>query len=179
MLKASRFMQLDLESGAWLTFLKKKKPKCFQKAPLIRGGGAGNSGRGSASRANPALGDTPEESRPRRRGARAASRGGQDPAAGRASGGDGSQGAPSPPGPPRPSCSIPGEAVCSLQHRFGGLLPGEAGGRTPSAGHPWRCRSPAHPSCRASSPGTLKPRSPRFSPEQGTLTPTCVHCQQG
>lgn len=86
---------------------------------------------------------------------------------------------PSPPGPPCPSCSIPGEAVCSLQQSFGGSLPGEAGGRTPSAGLPWSCRSPAHPSCRACSPSTLKPRSPRFSPKLGTLTPTCVHCLQG
>lgn len=49
-------MQLDLESGAWLTF-KKKKKKCFQKATLIRGGGVGNSGHCSALWANPAQGD--------------------------------------------------------------------------------------------------------------------------
>lgn len=71
MLKASRFVQLELESGAWLTFFKKG----FQKAPLVRGGGVGNSGHRGASRANPTLGDIPERSRPSLRDSKAASRG--------------------------------------------------------------------------------------------------------
>lgn len=69
MLKASRFVQLELESGAWLTFFRKG----FQKAPLVRGGGVGNSGHCGASRANPTLGDTPERSRPSLRCSKAAS----------------------------------------------------------------------------------------------------------
>jgi len=119
-LKASRFMQLDLESGAWLT--SKKKP--FQKAPLIRGGGVGNSGHRSASRANPTLGIRlsghgraweVQKQRPRCR---------RDPAAGRArlgraSGADGSLGAPLPlpaplPQPPPHRSSAPSRAASRL-----------------------------------------------------------------
>lgn len=109
--------------GIWglAHIFKKKKPKCFQKDPLIRGGGAGNSGHGSASRPNPALGDTPEESRPRRRGARAASQGGQDPAAGCTSGGDGSQGAPQPTRSPMSQLLHPRRGCLLAAAKFQGL----------------------------------------------------------
>lgn len=59
MLKASCFMQLDLESGAWVPFFKKS----LFRGTINRGGGAGKSGHRSTLRAGPTPEDMPEKSR--------------------------------------------------------------------------------------------------------------------